>query len=86
MGRSIAADVLQMDGVRHLAAADPERRIAGLVRPFADLHTAFRNTASISGMNGSSSSRPLASNVPRISSLLRTCTHSPARSPSAYVD
>ena len=38
MRRSVAADVRQMNGVGHLAAADPECGIAGLVRALADHH------------------------------------------------
>src|SRR5262245_25892657 len=35
MGRPIAPDVLQVDAVLHLSAADPQRRIARLMGPFA---------------------------------------------------
>jgi len=68
-----------MDGIGHLSTDDPERRITGLVSPFAYSH---RHSAILKHFRHecSSSSRPLASNVVRISSFVRTCTHSPARS------
>ena len=43
----------------------------------------FPQYFSISGINGSWSSRPFSSRVRRISSLLRTSTSSPTRRPSA---
>ena len=36
MGRSVAANILQVDGILHLSGADTNREIAGLVNPLAD--------------------------------------------------
>src|SRR5882762_166326 len=53
---------------------------------WADLMTRnfFPQYLSISGMNGRASRRPRSSSVVRISSAVRTSTHSPARRPSLW--
>src|SRR5229473_747193 len=72
MRRSITASVLQVNRIRHLSTTDPDRGITGLVSSLVnpDCHSAI-----LKHLGGSSSRRPFASNVLRISSFDRPCTH-----------